>query len=335
MVILLDSNIWLKELGLNSSVGSAVRFYLKQNGAQIALPEVVKLEVESNFKNQLIKFVETINNNYNQLLAVFGSLKEIVLPDEIEIRKHVSRFFSALGIDYLELPFSLEVARSSFLKLINKEPPNGENNQQFKDGVIWAHCLELLNNDDVIFVTQDKGFFLNRDYKIGLALNLLNETKQKHNTFTIISSINDLLEQIKIQIEIDKEALIKGILDKLSDSIQKIIQDNDLELIGKSLLDLKLFITEQPSLLYIKFIFNQKYKSVIPREIDKANVEIEGHCMYNTDTLLFTELQNNQERVTYKLEDGEEKIIQNVSLIVGSIIIGHKTNYYSIRTLIE
>jgi hypothetical protein len=229
----------------------------------------------------------------------------------------------------------LEVARSSFLKLINKEPPNGENNQQFKDGVIWAHCLELLNTDDVIFVTQDKGFFQNKDYKKGLALNLLEETKQKHNTFTIISSINDLLEQIKTQIEIDKKAMIKGIFDKLSDSIQKIIQDNDLELIGEPLLDLKLFITEQPNLLYINFIFNQIYKSVIPREIDNANVEIEGHCMYNTDTLLFTELQNNREKVTYKLEDGEEKTIQNISLMVGNIIIGHKTNIYSIRKQID
>ena len=60
MIVLLDSNVWLEELGLNSSLGSAVRFYLKQKGAQIALPEVVKLEVESNFKNRLIGYVDSI-----------------------------------------------------------------------------------------------------------------------------------------------------------------------------------------------------------------------------------------------------------------------------------
>lgn len=335
MIILLDSNIWLEELGLNSSLGSAVRFYLKQKGAQIALPEVVKLEVESNFRNRLIGNVDSIKKNYNQLLAVFRELKEIVLPNENEITKHVSTFFSELGVHYLEMPFSLEAARSSFLKIINKEPPNGEKNQQFKDGVLWAHCLDLLNSDDVIFVTYDKDFYLDQDYKKGLATNLVQETKQKQKLFTILSSIHDLLEQIKTQVKLNKDDLMIVIFDKFNDSIQRILQNNDFELFEKPVLDLKLFTTEQPNLLYIKFTFSQTCNSIIPREIENAILEIEGQCIYNTDDMLFTELRSNGEKLTYKLLDGEVKIIQNINLFVDSIVIGHKTNYYSVRSPIN
>ena len=179
MIILLDSNIWLEELGLNSSLGSAIRLYLKQKNAKIALPEVIKLEVEYNLKNKIVSFIDSIQGSYNQLLTLFGELKEIVLPDDRDISEFVSKFFSQIGINFIDIPFSLEAARSSFLKIINKEPPNGEKNQQFKDGMIWSHCVDLLESDDVIFVTTDKAFYMDREYKKGLALNLKEETKSK------------------------------------------------------------------------------------------------------------------------------------------------------------
>lgn len=53
MIVVIDSNIWLSELGLNSLMGSAVRFFINNNSARIALPEVIRLEVERNFRNYL------------------------------------------------------------------------------------------------------------------------------------------------------------------------------------------------------------------------------------------------------------------------------------------
>jgi hypothetical protein len=50
MIIVLDSNIWLGELGLNSSLGAATRFFIRHNNARIALPEIVRFEVEETFE---------------------------------------------------------------------------------------------------------------------------------------------------------------------------------------------------------------------------------------------------------------------------------------------
>jgi hypothetical protein len=74
MIIVLDSNIWLGELGLNSSLGAATRFFIRHNNARIALPEVVRFEVEENFRTRLREFTKDIGKNYRQLLAAFGAL---------------------------------------------------------------------------------------------------------------------------------------------------------------------------------------------------------------------------------------------------------------------
>lgn len=175
MVIVFDTNIWISELGLNSQIGSAVRFFIKQKKAKIVVPHVVRLETEAHLRNDLKKYVCEMNNNYMRLLAYFGKLKEIILPDDNDIERKVQEIFSSLGVDIIDFPFTLESAENSLLKTIHKLPPSGENNQQFKDGVIWADCMKLLEEDDVYLISGDKGFYDKRDYKNGLAINLKEE----------------------------------------------------------------------------------------------------------------------------------------------------------------
>ena len=87
MYVIFDSNIWISELGLNSTMGAAVRFFVKYKGATVVVPEVIRLETERNLKAALTKYVGELDKNHRQLLAVFGKLKELVLPDEVAIEK--------------------------------------------------------------------------------------------------------------------------------------------------------------------------------------------------------------------------------------------------------
>ena len=68
MIVVLDTNIWLAEFGLRSPLGAVARLYLRQKNARLALPEVVRLEVEHNFRNQLRTFVHTLQSTHRQLL---------------------------------------------------------------------------------------------------------------------------------------------------------------------------------------------------------------------------------------------------------------------------
>jgi predicted nucleic acid-binding protein len=81
MIVVLDSNVWLSELGLRSPLGAVTRLFIRQHGARIALPEVIRLEVERHYRNRLREFIAKIQDNHRQLLTAFGTLKELVLPD--------------------------------------------------------------------------------------------------------------------------------------------------------------------------------------------------------------------------------------------------------------
>ena len=46
VITVFDANIWIAQLGLRSPLGAAARFYLKRTKAGLALPEVVRLELQ-------------------------------------------------------------------------------------------------------------------------------------------------------------------------------------------------------------------------------------------------------------------------------------------------
>lgn len=253
MIIVLDTNIWLKEMALNSALGSAVRFFIKQRNARLALPEVVRLEVERNFRKNLNDYVGKVRENYRQLLCVFGKLKEVVLPDEVEIESKVQEIFSGVGIDLLHIEFSIESAKSSFLKTIEGLPPSSDQNQQFKDGVVWADCLRLLESEDVLFVTTDADFFHRKKYEEGLAKNLLVEMEGMAHEIKIFRSLTELLTDIRTSVVIDEQLLIQSFMESCSTLVESMLRDNGFSLENNPRIKTSLFATEVPTVIYIEF----------------------------------------------------------------------------------
>ena len=89
MIVVFDANIWQSDLYKRSGPSAAVRFYLRQSGAKIAVPEVVRLEVENNLRRDLTSWIKNVKDSHRQLLAVFGELKQIILPTEAEIENAI------------------------------------------------------------------------------------------------------------------------------------------------------------------------------------------------------------------------------------------------------
>ncbi len=104
MYIILDSNIWIKEWGLRSSIGSAVRFFIKSYNAVVVLPEVIRLETERRVESALKEHVRDIEKNYRELLAIFGSLHKLILPSSEDIKDKVKAIFDKCGVDLYEVP---------------------------------------------------------------------------------------------------------------------------------------------------------------------------------------------------------------------------------------
>jgi hypothetical protein len=334
MFIIFDTNIWLSELGLNSAKGAATRFFVKNKGAKVVLPEVVKLEAVINFKNELSKYIFEIEKNYQQLLSIFGKLKEIVLPSAEDIDHKVESIFAESQLEIMEIPFCLESARNSFLKTINKSPPS-DKNQQFKDGVIWADCVSLLKEDIVWFVTADKAFYQNRQYDKGLAKTLSDEIEGYENKVVLFPSVSKLIEEIKTEIEIDQNKLIDQFLQLNNLSIKNILKVNNFVMSGESSIRLDIFATEDASKLYLEFEIQQNCEDISTENRSDAKILLKGDCGCLLPGNEFTSMRNYGEELVFKTQDGEIKNIRNIVIFAANLVIGHKTIEHSIRYKID
>ena len=243
LAVILDSNIWLNEQMLRHSVGSAVRFFLRRHNAHVMVPEVVRLEVELHLEKDLKELTAGLRKEHRRLLGLVGELKEQVLPTDDELTKMASTAFANAGIEISDIPFSLKSARSSFEKTIRFEPPHGLNNQQFKDGVIWADCLKLAMHSPVLFVTKDRNFYKNRDYRQGLADNLLKEAQQATHDISISHDIGSILERIGEPISIDYFVLHRAYYPSISDGTERLIGSEEYQLAEMLKCEHKVFAT--------------------------------------------------------------------------------------------
>jgi PIN domain len=320
MIVVFDTNIWKSHLYLQSPSGSAVRFFLRQKKARVGLPEVIKLEVEQHLKSDIQAAVSSIKSNHDRLLRIFGRLKEIVLPTAENVDSLIASLFSGLGVEILPVPFSLESARSSFLKIISKSPPSIAS-QQFKDGVLWADCLSLLNLDDVYLVSNDKAFYQDNNHSIGLAESLAVEITKNSHKIVLLPDLDSLLREIRVNPDFEPERLVDAFLASLKDGAMGLVSRNGFE-IGKALdVRPKLFATEDPDRLFLEYTI--RFECPDPSNLrEPAILTVDGDGLYDTETKKFA-LSSLGEALKYQLSEGTEREAKKVIMRVGPIVFGH------------
>jgi hypothetical protein len=318
---------------LNSTLGAATRFYLRKQNARVALPEVVRLEAETHFRRDLKEFIRLIGENHRKLLSVFGSLKEIVLPDDVQVNAKISQIFDGLGVQILDIPFSIESARDSFLKTIAKEPPSDQT-QQFKDGVLWADCRKLLETEDVYLVTADKAFYSGRRYDAGLAGNLEAEVSSANHSFRVFPSLEGLLADVKSEIGIDRNKLLEVYTKQERQRLNDTLNRNGFTIGATIQVQPELYITENPAVLYLQFSAEITCEDATDQGRTGARLVLQGRGSYDVESGTFGELQSQGESLSFRTSDGEQ-VVRNVVVAVGSVVIGHRTVVHTIRKRID
>jgi hypothetical protein len=330
VIVVLDTNVWVSDLALTSNVGSAVRFFLRERKARIGLPEVVRLETEIHLRSALLKHIDDIRSSHRQLLSVFGRLKEVVLPNEAEVSELIAKVFTNLGVEIEDVPFSLESAKNSLARTIEKIPPS-DKNQQFKDGVLWADCLSMLKKEPVHLVTNDGAFYKSRDIKQGLADELRREVNRFDNRLEIFPSLTDLLSQIRTNIQVDAASLLDQYWQIQGQKIQEMSEKHSFALEGVPRATIEPLVTEKPTSLFVSFSIEYLCADSTNEGRIGARILARGEGTYDTETGKFVEMSTRGEKLSYQLPDGTEKQVQNVVAVAGSIVIGHRTVEHSVR----
>lgn len=332
MLVIIDSNIWLSSLALRSSLSAAVLFYISKRGWTVVVPEVVHLEVEANLRTQLTSAVDSVQTNHRKLLAVFGRLKEIVLPTQSEIERVVSEVFAIDQIDLRRVPFSPESAMDSFLRTVDKRPPS-HRSQQFKDGVIWADCLALLDEDDVILVTSDKAFFEGDDLKRGLSKDLQSEAAAKPHTLRLLCELTELLDDVRVPISVDPSKLLAAFRASEGETFASLLDRNGFSEGALLECSSQLYATSDASKLHLEFQLELEARDITGQGRTGGVFLVTGNGLYAPRQSAFEVLQSGGEELRYISETGEEV---KRSIVIGraNIVLGHADVMHSVRHLL-
>lgn len=329
MIVVIDSNVWLSTLALRSSLGAAVLFFISQRGWTIAVPEVVLLEVEANLRGSLAEAVDSVQTHHRKLLAIFGKLKEVVLPTQEDIERVVSGVFAIEQVQVRHLPFTQESAKDSFLRTIDKRPPS-HRSQQFKDGVIWADCLALLSDDDVILVTNDKAFFEGDDLKQGLSKRLLGETTNKHHRLTVMSELPLLLEEVRVQVNVDPPLLLAALRASEGAMFANLIPRHGFTEGTLLKCSNRLFATADASKLHLEFELEMEAVDVTGQGRTGGVFMVSGSGRYAPRSTGFEAVQSNVEELRFNSVSGEE-VKHSIHMASGNIVLGHADISHTVR----
>jgi hypothetical protein len=240
-----------------------------------------------------------------KMLTIFGELKEIDLTSNEMIEAVSTNIFDRLKDKIIRVPFNFESAKSSYEKIVRKIPPNADKNQQFKDGVIWADCLELLKSGDVHLITSDQAFYKNREYAKGLADNLLEETKKFSNRFSISSDLNCLLEEIKTRIPLSDIEVNSIIESYIYGKILDMSQTANFDIEENRDRNLKYYITLNPSEILVKYKIT--YHLINLQNDVRINEKIEstGESIINIKEKNIIKLKRISDKMSWQNENGE------------------------------
>lgn len=276
MIVVFDSNTWIREIGLRSSAASAVKFFLKQEGAKIGLPEVIRYEATSELKKHLLNSIAQIRTEHRKLLAGIGQLKELVLPKESDVDLAVVGVFDSLRADILEVPLSVDSSRSALRKCVDKLPPC-DKHEEFRDAMIWADCVQLLDTEDVYFVTSDKAFFRDRKYESGLAENLKEEIAGAGNKLQIFPDLAALLASIKKPVDVQIDEIVSQYLS----ATPKLLEKHELKFSQIDGGEVEAFATEDANQLHLKFEIRLVCSDTSGNGISDALLVVNGEGTYD------------------------------------------------------
>lgn len=329
MIVVFDTNVWIGNLYFRSPAAAAVHFYLQRKNATVALPEVIKLEVEAHLRQSLQQYRDTTRDGYERLLALFGRLREVVLPTHEQIEEHVSHFFERSGFVFREIEFTFETARRALGRTINKVPPSAKS-QQFKDSVLWEDCLRLARDGEVLLVTSDTDFYEGQDTKRGMAAQLREEVASLEHPIRLLPGLPALLEEITEPVAVDETFLLGFIEKEMGPKIAEILNRDGWQG-GERHVNAELFATENPQQAYVVFLMSaacERNGEVEPRE---ATLTLKGECAWNPTTGEFSDLKPASLGLTFSTEEGEQTEIRHAYLYADGIVIGHREVAHSFR----
>lgn len=283
--VVLDTNIWRETLLLRGGLGPALLHVIHRHQGRIGLPEVIEREIEKQILKAGLEAANEIRRRFRELRHILGAHRPYEAPFEDGITKAIGTRLEELAPLFDRVPMTLEHAQSALRRVNEETPPNGPKNQQFKDSLIWEAVLDLGSRYDLYFVTNDGGFYQDKEKK-RLAANLKEDCRKREVSLRIYSELRPLLEALRADMpDIDRHQIAKAAYAAVEAEVATDAARYAMRLGRLVESEISPFITENHDILAVQF-------RLIPEAIDleedgqRSELELcaEGQCGYSIST---------------------------------------------------
>ena len=321
--LLLDSNIWIKEVGLMSKRASTLRLYMKERRKRLVVPEAVQAEVARHLASWMRTETAAARRAHDRLVRMFGTLSEWRIPSDEEVAAHAERLARGEDVpaDYIELQpdTALRGARRWLARRPPAHPKGG-----FVDCLIWEEVTNLLDSQDLCFVTNDGDFFDDSVDSNKLHRSLEEEAEARAHALRVERDLDPILNEFRSEFTIDTGVLL-DFVNARGAAIKGAAESMGFEATAPPEVTYKAFATEDAREVEVRFKSVQPFADARERGWSTDGLRIEARGLYGTETRRLEDVSIDREGLTYVDDGGSQKAVPGSTVYVaGTLYMGTK-----------
>ena len=325
-MLVLDSSTFIREIGLMSREGSALKHYLYCRGMQLVVPEAAAEEYERNLVNRAKGKVDSIHSHLNWLKQFLGSATGWQAPgqDVIEERAKVIAAGGGLGaLGAILLPETDDVRTRARRRVQAERPPSHRKTAE-GDCRIWEQVLDLLADHDVAFVSDDQDFRGHRSPgKLHPTLLVEAEEVRPGRRLTFYPEMKSLLRELRSEIPpIPENAVFRFVYDAISDIVQELMLNSRCRPTSTGMIEQTRLTTDAPAVIEVRLEVKDAWESAEGHA--SLPFELSGSCHYHLGDNRFSDLKADVVRLSMTEPDGSIRSVKggHVFLRAGPAYLG-------------
>ncbi|MER7418409.1 PIN domain-containing protein [Micromonospora peucetia] len=194
--IILDTNQWDRVPMLRHPLAASLLHGLRQRDMMLMLPDLVRREVELHLIEKHEKAQNQVSQAIGEIRQIMGTAADLPGVDASDVRRAFQNRLRELGDLLGEVSSRDEDYVAAGEMVLSMTPPNSRTKQQFKDSLLWRLVLRVAEEADVIFVSNDLGYYDKGGEKV--APELIGDVEAARNEIKLLRSIEDLLTALEL-----------------------------------------------------------------------------------------------------------------------------------------
>ena len=319
-VLVFDSSTFLQEVGLTSGKASVLRHYLCAGEMQLMVPQTVVEECERHLKSRAEGKVKSVIDGVGWLARFFGGVDGWKPPAHTQIINRVAALSHGESFMAVVLQDTPELKRRAEERCRAERPPSHKKPSP-GDCRIWEHCLELLKDRDVVFVSNDGDFRGHRQpNKLHPQLQVEADAVDSGGVLTFHPGMQPLLSEMKAEVkELPTDTLFEFIYKAAAVEVSELeLNSEGYRPTSTGSVEQQLFTTNQADIVEIRLKMKDPWKR--PETVEHLAFELSGSCQYHLPSRELRNLSTTRVGLYMADPDGTKRAVKGSSVYLSATL---------------